>query len=60
LEQETTAKIPKLVEKRDLTPLGDSVVSLGEMIVYDRISLERQLNEDKLFSGISEQGNYPE
>jgi len=33
--------IPKLVEERDPTPLGDTVVSLGKMIVHYRICLER-------------------
>ena len=39
--------------KRDPTPHGDSVVSLGKMIAYYRIGLKRQLNEDKIFSDIS-------
>jgi len=34
-------RIPKFVEERDLTPLRDIVVSLGKVIVYYRIGLER-------------------
>jgi len=41
--------IPKFVEERDPTPLGDNVVSLGTMIVYYRIVLQRYLNEDITF-----------
>ena len=36
-----------LFKKRDPTPLGGNVVLLGKMIVYYRIGLERQFNEDK-------------
>jgi len=42
-------RIPNFVEERDPTQLGGNVVSLGKMIVYYHIGLERQLNEDKTF-----------
>jgi len=47
--QETTTGYSNSLTKRDSTPLGDNVVSLGKMIVYYRICLERQFNEDKTF-----------
>jgi len=30
-------RIPIFVEERDLTPLGDTLVSLGKMIVHYRV-----------------------
>jgi len=38
---ETTTRYPSSFEERDLTPLWGNVVSLGKMIVYNRISLEQ-------------------
>ncbi len=33
-------RIPSSLKKRDPTPLGDNVVSLGEMVVYYCVGLE--------------------
>jgi len=41
--------IPKLVEERDPTPLGDTVVSLGNMVVYYRIGSNDSLMKTKSF-----------
>ena len=39
--------IPKFVEERDPTPLGDTVVSLGKMIAYYRVDSSMKMNERK-------------
>jgi len=44
---------PNLQKKRDPTPLGDTVVPLGKMIVYYHVDSERWLNGDKPFSDTS-------
>jgi len=42
--------MPKFVlRKRDLTPLGVDVVSVGKVIVYYRTGSERQVDEAKTF-----------
>jgi len=33
--------IPKFVEERDPTPIGDNLVSLGKMVVYYHIGSKR-------------------
>jgi len=44
--------IPKFVEERDPTPLGDIVVSLGKMIVHHRVDSCMKINETKTRSWI--------
>ena len=39
--------IPEFVEERDPTPLGNTVVSLGKMIVYYRVDSSMKMNERK-------------
>ena len=45
--------IPKFVEERDPTPIGDNLVSLGKMVVYYHIGSKRLLNEDKSLIGFT-------